>query len=194
MKLKQHRPVFWMVVIPSVLLIFCLMFFTPPALELYAMSREEDTNLPIHGFHFLIADHALHSNKYSVKLNEDGYITISKSAKNPVFGVEPFSTHIDRSSVLTVAQAESLVKPIWSTMIDQLPGCNTVEAFFIIPNSINESLSMQRQMEMTLSVSTGVVTELKETFLGETELGGFLVTAINIDDNIAVTKRILLID
>lgn len=194
MKAKRYHPSFWIIFIPTALLILCLLFFAEPSLELYAMSREEDTALPIHGFYFLIADHALYSNKYTVKPNEDGYITISKSAKNPVFGVEPVSTRTDRMSVLTVAQAESLVKPIWSTMIDQLPSCDTVEASFIAPTIINESLSTQRKMEMTLSVSTGTVTELKDTFLGETELGGFLVTAVDMKNNVSATKQILLIE
>lgn len=194
MKTKLYRPAFWILVVPSLLLVLCLLFFTTPTLEMYAMSREEDKELPIHGFYFLIADHALYSNQYIIKPNADEYITISKYAENAVFEVDPVSLRTDTTSNLTVAQAESLVKPIWNTMIDLLPSYNTVEARFIYPSSINESLSMQRKTEMTLSISTGIVTELKETFIGETELGGFLVTAVNIKDNIAVTKQILLID
>ncbi len=194
MKTKQYRPAFWMVVIPSLLLIACLMFFTPPTLELYTMSRAEDTDLPIYNFHFFITDHSLNYNQYTVSPNGDGLINVSRKAAEADFAAVPDSIREDRRSALTVAQMESLVKPIWRTMQRELPDYEWIEAMFIAPVSINESPSVRRSIEMTLSVSTGKITELEKTYSGKTELGGVQVSAINMKDNVAVGKFILLVD
>lgn len=142
-----------------------------PKLTMHDLFRAEDASLQVQGFQCTIVNNELADCNYSVKTGDGTFVQVYYPAvgEDPV--VKDSSSESDVLSALTLEQARALIQPIWNACADKSPKEHTISLMLISPQTVNNSLSTQRKTDLTLSVSTGVLTEVTETYLGNTDYG-----------------------
>lgn len=194
MKQRKLHPWFFWIAIPTLVLFALLFFFTPPVLERYAMSRAEDAERTVEALSLEISQHSLRYSDYTVQAEGGSFLQVTKSAEAAEFSVKDNpNVRAPGGSILTVAQAEALIEPIWKAVVSELPDGGTMYMLFLPPRMVNDSVPLRRQINMTLSVATGKIAKQEGTVFEQTELGVIQVSAMDQGMTTAIQKNILLI-
>lgn len=194
MKKAKIPAALWFVALPALVLLLLMMLFTRPTLELEmdTFFRPEDDARTLVGFQVDIADNALVSSNYTVKKAEGLYTAVFMQAGGETMVVSDREMTTSTDSALTLKQAKALIVPVWNIMMDELRGGTAVSIMITSPKGVNDSLLVRRKTNMTLSISTGIITPV-EDYLGTTDYG--MIYARIYDKNLTASaeKYIMLI-
>ena len=173
MKRSKLTAILWFIALPTMVTVLLLILFDQPRPELTMtdLFRQEDANLLLQGFQCTIVDNTLADCNYSVKTGEGTFVRVyyPVAGKYPV--VQEFSSESKVLSALTLAQMQHLIGPVWAVMVKDFPKDSVVSLSLTTPQAVNDSMLTQRKTDMTLSVSTGVLTKVTETYLEKTDFG-----------------------
>ena len=177
MKKSVCSTAFLLIALPTAALFLLLILFTQPKPELTMTNlfRAEDFDLPLQGFQCTIVDNVLTDCNYSVKIGENSFVWVYYPLAGEAPVVQDFSSESRVLSALTLGQMKELIAPVWAVLAEKYPEDSAITLLLGSPQSVNESLLTQRKTNMTLSVSTGVLTKVTETYLGTTDYG--MITA-----------------
>lgn len=177
MKKAKIPIVVWLVVLPTFVLCLLLILFAQPKPELTMtdLFREEDEERALHGFQCTIVDNVLADCNYSVFIEDRAglytRVYYPVAGGDPVIQEEVYPEVSTMRSALTLGQMQALIQPAWEVLAEDFPKNSTISLMLLSPLAVNESLLTQRKTNMTLSVSVGTVTAVKETYIGTTDYG-----------------------
>ena len=189
--LNRWEAVVCLMLIPAVVLMGALIFLIPPALDQYDWVRTEDLEKPVQQFQLTIVADALQEVTYVEKTASGQMEQIRCPAKGQEFSVMPDTRTKESASMLTFAQAKTLVKPLWD-FAASMGDWDLVYLNFGAPSSISMMVSTLK-VGATLSVSTGKLTVVDQMKVTESNLGYINLSAMDKSMTQAFNTFVLLI-
>ena len=189
--LNRWEAVVCLLLIPAVVLMGALIFLIPPALDQYDWVRAQDLEKPVQRFQLTIVADTLQEVTYVVKTASGQMEQIRCPAKGQEFSVMPDTRTKESASLLTFAQAKTLVKPLWD-FAASMGDWDLVYLSFGAPSSISMMVSTLK-VGATLSVSTGKLTVVDQMKVTESNLGYINLSAMDKSMTQAFATFVLLV-
>ena len=189
--LTRWEAMLCLLLIPAVVLMGALIFLTPPPLDQYNWVRAQDLDKAVQQFQLTIVDSTLKEVTYVVKTESGQMEQVRCPAKGQEFSVMPDTRTKESASLLTFAQAKTLVTPLWD-FAASMGDWDLLYLNFGVPNSIRDSLS-KLKVDATLSVSTGKLTVVDQMKVTESNLGYINLSAMDKSMTQAFATFVLLV-
>ena len=189
--LTRWEAMLCLLLIPAVVLMGALIFLTPLPLDQYDWVRAQDLDKAVQQFQLTIVDSTLQEVTYVVKTASGQMEQVRCPAKGQEFSVMPDTRTKESASLLTFAQAKTLVTPLWD-FAASMGDWDLVYLNFGAPSSIRDSLS-KLKVDATLSVSTGKLTVVDQMKVTESNLGYINLSAMDKSMTQAFATFVLLV-
>ena len=189
--LTRWEAMLCLLLIPAVVLMGALIFLTPPPLDQYNWVRAQDLDKAVQQFQLTIVDSTLQEVTYVVKTASGQMEQVRCPAKGQEFSVMPDTRTKESASLLTFAQAKTLVTPLWD-FAASMGDWDLLYLNFGAPSSIRDSLS-KLKVDATLSVSTGKLTVVDQMQVTESNFGYINLSAMDKELTGSFGARVLIV-
>ena len=189
--LTRWEAMLCLLLIPAVVLMGALIFLTPPPLDQYDWVRAQDLDKAVQQFQLTIVDSTLQEVTYVVKTASGQMEQVRCPTKGQEFSVMPDTRTKESASLLTFAQAKTLVTPLWD-FAASMGDWDLLYLNFGAPSSIRDSLS-KLKVDATLSVSTGKLTVVDQMQVTESNFGYINLSAMDKELTGSFGARVLIV-
>ena len=189
--LTRWEAMLCLLLIPAVVLMGALIFLTPPPLDQYNWVRAQDLDKAVQQFQLTIVDSTLQEVTYVVKTASGQMEQVRCPTKGQEFSVMPDTRTKESASLLTFAQAKTLVTPLWD-FAASMGDWDLLYLNFGAPSSIRDSLS-KLKVDATLSVSTGKLTVVDQMQVTESNFGYINLSAMDKELTGSFGARVLIV-
>ena len=189
--LTRWEAMLCLLLIPAVVLMGALIFLTPPPLDQYNWVRAQDLDKAVQQFQLTIVDSNLQEVTYVVKTASGQMEQVRCPTKGQEFSVMPDTRTKESASLLTFAQAKTLVTPLWD-FAASMGDWDLLYLNFGAPSSIRDSLS-KLKVDATLSVSTGKLTVVDQMQVTESNFGYINLSAMDKELTGSFGARVLIV-
>lgn len=189
--LTRWEAMLCLLLIPAVVLMGALIFLTPPSLDQYDWVRAQDLDKAVQQFQLTIVDSTLQEVTYVVKTASGQMEQVRCPAKGQEFSVMPDTRTKESASLLTFAQAKTLVTPLWD-FAASMGDWDLLYLNFGAPSSIRDTLS-KLKVDATLSISTGKLTVVDQMQVTENNFGYINLSAMDKELTGSFGARVLIV-